>query len=90
MTLILTLTLTLLLLTHELTLTPTLTLTLNPLGKAIPSALAAASNNPRDAPSGLEVAVRNIYGLSVPLGNTNFFQETYRACALSTHREVCG
>ena len=35
------------------------------------------------------VVVQNIYGLNVPLGNTNFLRETYRKCKLTHYTEVC-
>lgn len=56
---------------------------------AAPPTPAKAKATVRDTSLPTEVPVRNIYGLSVPLGNTNFFQETYRACRMSAMREVC-
>ena len=35
------------------------------------------------------VVIQNIYGLSVPLGNTNFFQETYRKCDMTMKKDYC-
>ena len=37
-----------------------------------------------------KVSVQDIYGLQVPLGNTNFFAETYRSCTMYDQKvDVC-